>query len=76
MAICRNVKRTGGTVFIVYRSDGKGEFPSEKGIGTIDGQAQTGEIDFAKGIGATLSWVDFTPGSRATLVPIQVVPAE
>ena len=35
MAICRNVKRTGGTAFIVYRSDGRGKFASDKGLGTL-----------------------------------------
>ena len=54
MAICDNAKRTGGTAFILFRSDGKGQFESEKGIGTIEGQAQTGEIAYAQRVGCKI----------------------
>lgn len=64
MAICDNVKKTGGTVFVVYRSDGLGKFTSEMGVGTIEGQAQGGEIAYAKRVGCSLRWVAFgTPAA-------------
>ena len=47
MAICDNTVRTGGSVFVI-RSDGKGSYGCEAaGPGSLDGQAQEGEIKYA-----------------------------
>ena len=58
MAICDNTKRTGGTVFVVYRTDGKGQYGCDvKGAGSLDGQAQEGEVKYAIGKGCSVEWV-------------------
>ena len=61
MAICNNTARTGGTVFVVFRSDGKGKYGCrKKGPGSLDGQAQEGEIRYARGKGCIIHWMDQT----------------
>ena len=60
MAICDNSVRTGGTVFVMYRSDGGGRFGcQEHGPKSLDGQAQPGEIAYAVQKGARIEWVDY-----------------
>ena len=59
MAICDNAKLTGGKVFAIYRSDGKGQFGCDvKGRGSLDGMAQQGEIRYAVKTGCEIVWVD------------------
>ena len=61
MAICDNTVRTGGMVFVVFRSDGKGKYGCKmKGLGSLDGQAQQGEIRYALGKGCIIHWMDQT----------------
>ena len=61
MAIADNTKRTGGTVFVVHRTDGLGRFGCDaKGPGSLDGQAQPGEVKYAVGIGCTIEWVGYS----------------
>ena len=57
MAICDNTVRTGGSVFVIFRSDGKGSYGCEaKGPGSLDGQAQEGEIEYALRKGCSIHW--------------------
>ena len=59
MTICKSAKRTGGNVYVVYRSDGQGQYGCRaKGSGSLDGQAQEGEILYAMQIGCPIVWVD------------------
>ena len=61
MAICDNTVRTGGSVFVIFRSDGKGSYGCEaKGPGSLDGQAQEGEIKYALSKGCHILWLDST----------------
>lgn len=61
MAICDNTVRTGGNVFVIFRSDGKGEYGCEtKGPGSLDGEAQQGEIRHALSKGCHIHWLDAT----------------
>ena len=66
MAICNNTVRTGGTVFVMYRSDRGGRFGcEEQGPLSLDGQAQPGEIMHAIREGARITWVDYAPAVAA-----------
>ena len=61
MAIVDNVKRTGGKVHVVYRTDGKGQFGClEKGEGSLDGHGQAGEIRYAGMLGCDIEWHGYT----------------
>ena len=61
MAICNNTARTGGSVFVIFRSDGKGKYGCEaKGPWSLDGQAQEGEINHALSRGCSIHWLDST----------------
>jgi hypothetical protein len=60
MAIAKNAKRTGGKVYVVHRCDGKGQYGCDvKGPGSLDGQAQPGEVEYATEIGCTIEWVGY-----------------
>eukprot|EP01043_Picozoa_sp_COSAG02_P048112 COSAG02_NODE_4689_length_5091_cov_1.795072_8_plen_177_part_00 len=65
--IVKNAKRTGGTVFVVRRADGRrGAYGcAQKGPGSLDGQAQEGEEDFATGHSCTIEWVPSQPSSQS-----------
>ena len=59
MAICDNTAETGGLVFVVFRSDGRGAYGcDEKGPGSLEGQAQPGEVRYATSKGCTIRWMD------------------
>jgi hypothetical protein len=61
MKIAENAKRTGGTVFVVHRTDGKGAYGCvAKGPGSLDGQAQEGEVHFATTHGCAIKWVGYS----------------
>ena len=67
MAICDNTVRTGGKVFIIFRSDGEGKFGcDQKGSRSLDGQAQPGEIKYATEKGCELIWVDSVRSRTST----------
>ena len=69
MEICDNTKRTGGSVFVMYRSDGKGAYScDDKGPGSLEGQAQPGEILHAKKSGCTIVWVDYTASATGQAI--------
>ena len=69
MAICNNTKTTGGKVFVIYRSDGKGGYGcAAKGSGSLDGQAQEGEIEYALSKGCAIHWMDQTDPEAAMLL--------
>eukprot|EP01047_Picozoa_sp_COSAG01_P111774 COSAG01_NODE_40540_length_462_cov_1.280992_1_plen_136_part_10 len=58
--IAENAQRTGGIVFVVHRTDGKGAYGcAAKGPGSLDGQAQEGEVHFATTHGCTIEWVGY-----------------
>jgi serine/threonine protein kinase len=60
MAIAKNAGRTGGKVYVVHRCDGKGQYGCDaKGPGSLDGQAQQGEVEYATEIGCTIQWVGY-----------------
>ena len=59
MGICDNTVVTGGNVFVIFRSDGQGMYGCEaKGPGSLDGQAQAGEVRYALSKGCTIQWMD------------------
>eukprot|EP00966_Prymnesium_polylepis_P194730 4514257-Prymnesium_polylepis.1 len=69
MDIADNVFETGGTAFIVHRTDGKGKFACEAlGPGSLDGQAQSGEVKYAKKLGCKIEFVGYA-GAAAAAVP-------
>ena len=69
LEICNNSVRTGGTVFILYRSDGQGRYGcQEQGDNSLDGEAQPGEIKYATQQGARIKWVDYAPNAEAILI--------
>ena len=68
MDICDNTVRTGGKVFVIFRSDGKGKYgcaANLKGPGSLDGQAQEGEIRYALSKECNIHWVDSTDPEAA-----------
>ena len=73
MAICDNTVRTRGKVFVIFRSDGQGRYGCEtKGPGSLDGQAQEGEIRYALSKGCTISWIDSTTAATSSRVMSQL----
>ena len=77
MEIADNTERTGGTVFVVHRTDGKGRFGCDaKGPGSLDGQAQPGEIKYAIKSRCKIEWCGYAdaPGDALpTFEPHAVV---
>jgi hypothetical protein len=60
MTIAENARKTSGIVFVVHRTDGKGAYGCEaKGPGSLDGQAQEGEVYFATTHGCKIEWVGY-----------------
>jgi hypothetical protein len=61
MEIAENARRTGGTVFVVHRTDGKGAYGcAGQGPGSLDGQAQEGEVKVATTLGCSIEWVGYS----------------
>lgn len=59
MDICDNTVNTGGKVFVIFRSDRGGTYSCDaKGPGSLDGQAQEGEIKYADSKGCAIHWMD------------------
>ena len=66
-AIAKNAKRTGGTVYVIYRTDDKGQYVCDAwagiadlpGLKSLDGQAQPGEIQYALEQGCAIEWVGY-----------------
>ena len=74
MAICDNTVRTGGKVFVIFRSDGQGRYGcDQKGPKSLDGQAQPGEIMHALSKGCDIHWMDSTNPEAAMLELQQVI---
>lgn len=68
MEICDNTVKTGGKVFVIFRSDGKGEYGCDpKGPKSLDGQAQPGEVRYALSKGCDIHWMDSTNPEAAML---------
>ena len=68
MAICDNTVRTGGKVIVIFRSDGQGKCGcAAKGPGSLDGQAQEGEVTYALSKGCSIHWMDSTDPEAAML---------
>ena len=64
MKIAQSAKNTGGTVFVVHRTDGKGRYGCEaKGHGSLNGEAQEGEVLFATVQGCRIEWVGYNDDS-------------
>ena len=72
MAICNNTVKTGGKVFVIFRSDGKGDYGcDDKGPKSLDGQAQPGEIMHALSKGCDIHWMDSINPEAAMLTLMQ-----
>ena len=63
LQVCDRTLETHGTVFVVYNSARTGQYGEGDYAGKFDGQAQQGEVNYAKKNGCKLEWVEYSPAN-------------